>query len=447
MQKLYKDFKEKIDFIDKFLLLLIISIPFLLATSIFLADLISSIAGIIMIYIFFKKKNYFFEKIKAEIIFMIIFYLIIIVSLLLTEYFKNSFLASFFYFRYFLLSLSIYYLLMKYDFFIRIFSYSLIFTILIISIDGLIQYFFESNLFGYQLIGIHSIDRLSLKYITGFFNEEKKLGSYLVRFLPLVLAVIFWSNKKRNNIFAISLIMFIGLAIFLTSERTALFLFFIVSIAYFLISKTKLRFMLLLILLFILLFSLNPLLKNKFINFTMLQLQDDVRSKTWIYENKNKPSLFFYSAEHENLVYTSIKIFEENFLFGSGVKTFYHECQNLKKNKSKELLTAKRGNELVCSTHPHSTYFQLLSDVGIFGFLIIFIYLSYIIGTILKMLFKIEKEGRYFLSYYFVNIGMLINLFPLIPSGSFFNNWICLIITYLFGFWLFLKNKYLKENI
>ena len=73
MQELYKDFKEKIDFIDKFLLLLIISVPFLLATSIFLADLISSIAGIILIYIFFKKKNYFFKEIKTEIIFMVIF--------------------------------------------------------------------------------------------------------------------------------------------------------------------------------------------------------------------------------------------------------------------------------------------------------------------------------------------------------------------------------------
>ena len=439
MQKLYKDFKEKIDFIDKSLLLLIISIPFLLATSIFLADLISSIAGIVLIYIFFKKKNYFFEKIKAEIIFMVIFYLIIIVSLLLTEYFKNSFLASFFYFRYFLLSLSIYYLLMKYDFFIRIFSYSLIFTMLIILMDGFIQYFFESNLFGYQLIGIHSIDRLSLKYITGFFNEEKKLGSYLVRFLPLVLAVIFWSNKKRNNIFAISLIIFIGFAIFLTSERTALFIFFIVSIAYFLISKTKFKFMFLLILLFTLLFSLNPILKNKFITFTISQILDS--NETMVDENNNKPLFFFYSTEHENLIYTSIKIFEENFLFGSGVKTFYHECHNLKKNKSKELTQTKRGNKLLCSTHPHSTYFQILSDIGIFGFMLALYMLYYVILVYCKHLLKICKKNKINISYYFVNLGVFVNIFPLIPSGSIFNNWISLILFYILGFWLFLKKK------
>ena len=254
MQELYKDFKEKIDFIDKFLLLLIISVPFLLATSIFLADLASSIAGIFLIYIFFKKKNYFFKKIKTEIIFMVIFYLIILTSLLLTEFFKNSFLASFFYFRYFLLSLSIYYLLMKYDFFIRIFSYSLIFTTVIVLIDGFIQYFYGSNVFGYDITGAITNDPLSSKRITGFFDQEKKLGSYLVRFLPLLLAVIFWHNKRENDLFVISLFLFIGSAIFLTSERTALFIYFIISIAYYLISKRKLLFIFFLISIFTLLF-------------------------------------------------------------------------------------------------------------------------------------------------------------------------------------------------
>ena len=121
MYKIFKDFKEKIEFIDKFLLIFITLIPFLLTTSIFLADLFSTISGMILIYIFFKKKVYFFKIIKTEIILMIIFYLIILSSLIFTEYFKISFLASFFYFRYFLLSLSIFYLLNKYNFISMIF--------------------------------------------------------------------------------------------------------------------------------------------------------------------------------------------------------------------------------------------------------------------------------------------------------------------------------------
>ena len=439
MQKLHKDFKEKVDFIDKFLLLLIISIPFLLATSIFFADLISSAAGIILIYIFFKKKNYLFKEIKTEIIFMVIFYLIILTSLLLTEYFKNSFLASFFYFRYLLLSLSIYYLLKKYDFFIKIILYSLIFTMLIVLIDAFVQYFYGSNLFGYDSPKLYDTDLLSIKYVTGFFNEEKKLGSYLVRFLPLVLAVVFWHNKKRNNLLIISLILIIGSVIFLTSERTALFIFFIISIAHFLIFKNKFKFMFLLILTFMLLHFTNPLFSKKFVDFTITQIQGNAGNE--LDRNNSKPILRFYSTEHENLGYTAIKIFEENFLFGSGVKTFYHECHNLKKNKLKELDPTKRGNRLLCSTHPHSTYLQLLSDIGIFGFGLSLCLLYCVILIYFKHFIKICKNIEINISYYFVNLGVFISIFPLIPSGNIFNNWISLILFYTIGFWLFLKEK------
>ena len=444
MHKLYKDFKKKIEFIDKFLLLIIISIPILLATSIFLADLFSSIAGIILICIFLKKKKSFFKKIKTEIIFMVIFYLIILTSLLFTKYFENSFLASFFYFRYILLSLSIYYLLKKYNFCITIFLYSLVFTMLIVLIDSFIQYFYGSNLFGYDWPNRFTLH--PFKIITGFFNEEKKLGSYLVRFLPLTLALIFWNNKKRTNFFATSLVLITGSVVFFTSERTALFLFFITLITYFFTSKDKIKIISLSILIFTFLFSTHPQLKNKFISFTIDQIQD---LKTDTPNKKDRDILIrFYSVEHENLVYTAIKIFEKNYLIGSGAKTFYHECHNLKKNKLKELTPTKRGNKLICSTHPHSIYFQLLSDIGIFGFILALYVLYYVVLVYCKFFIKICKNDKINISYYFVNLGVLISIFPLIPSGSIFNNWISLILFYILGFWLFIKeSSYLKKIV
>ena len=438
MKKLYKDFKEKIDFIDKFLLILIISIPFLLATSIFFADLISSIAGIILIYIFFKKKNYLFKEIKTEIIFMVVFYLIILTSLLLTEYFKNSFLASFFYFRYILLSLSIYYLLKKYDFCITIFSFSLIFIMSIIMMDAFIQYFYGNNLFGYDWPGKNNI-KGSLKFITGFFDEEKKLGSYLVRFIPLTLAAIYWNNDKRKDFLACSFLLVAGSVIFLTSERTALLLFLITFIAYIFISKFKFRLLFLSILMFTFLFSTHSDLKNKFTRFTINQMQDNHDGK--LYKNNGQVSIRFYSAEHENLAYTSIKIFKKNFLFGSGVKTFYHACNNLKKNISSELVLNKRGNKIVCSTHPHSTYFQILSDIGIFGFMLALYLLYYVILVFYKFFIKICKNDKINISYYFINLGVLISIFPLVPSGNIFNNWISIVLFYIIGFWLFFKKN------
>ena len=444
MYKIFKDFKEKIEFIDKFLLIFITLIPFLLTTSIFLADLFSTISGMILIYIFFKKKFFFFKIIKTEIILMIIFYLIILSSLIFTEYFKISFLASFFYFRYFLLSLSIFYLLNKYNFISMIFFYSLIFTISIVLVDALIQYYYGNNLFGYDWPGrVYKVEP-NFKYITGFFNEEKKLGSYLVRFSPLILTMIYWHKRKENNFLSNMFLLFVGIIVFLTSERTALFLYFIVFAFYFLICTNKLKLISYFFLIFGLLFYLQPDLTYKYIKFTKNQIQGKYVEP----ESNAELKLRYYSYEHENLVYTSIKIFEENFLFGSGVKSFYHECTKLKNGKLKELTQNKRQNILLCSTHPHSTYFQILSDIGIFGVIFALYILFYISLTSCKIFIQIYKNNRINIPYYFINLGILVSIFPLIPSGNIFNNWISLILFYLLGFWLFLKKEiYSKEDI
>ena len=115
MEETINRFKKETESIDKFLVIFISLIPLMLAMSIFAADFFASLSGLILIIILFKKKNLqIFSSIKKEIIYFLFFYTIIIISLLLSNYKGQSFLASFFYFRYFLLSLSIFYLLKKY---------------------------------------------------------------------------------------------------------------------------------------------------------------------------------------------------------------------------------------------------------------------------------------------------------------------------------------------
>ena len=93
---------RKVELHDKFLVLFISLIPLSLAVSIFLADLLASLSGIILISIFlFKEKIEFFKEIKKEIIFFSIFYLIILVSLAISQYKEISFLPSFFYFNFY----------------------------------------------------------------------------------------------------------------------------------------------------------------------------------------------------------------------------------------------------------------------------------------------------------------------------------------------------------
>ena len=96
-----------------------------------------------------------------------------------------------------------------------------------------------------------------------------------------------------------------------------------------------------------------------------------------------------------------------------------------------------------CSTHPHNTYMQLLSEVGILGFLpVISIFLFSLYIIIIKVFSNILAKVNYYSDHYMIlQIIIFLNLFPFIPSGSFFNNWISIIYFIPIGFLLYTINK------
>ena len=436
MNKISKIFGNKIDLIDKFLMTFILFIPLSLAISIFAADFLTSAAGLILLFIFLRKDTNIFKKIKKEIIFFFIFYLIILISLLLTDYKKESFLPSFFYFRYFLLSLTIYYLLKKYDFFFKIFYYVILFSVGLVLLDSIIQFVFGVNLLGYEIISNRKGEMI---YLSSFFNEEKKLGSFLVRFLPLILSIIYFNKKKISLKVELIILSSIGIIVFLATERTALFLLLIIYFFYFLLSEKKLFFLSMAVIIFSLLFTFQEKITNKYIYFTMEQIGiiPLINPERPI----NVDIIRYYSYEHENLSYTGLKAFQNNFLFGTGVKSFYFYCRdNVKKYQYNN---NKRGNRLVCSTHPHNTYVQILSEIGIFGFVMIFFFFVNTLFINLKILLKRNKNNL-IKSYFFINMSIIINIMPLVPSGSFFNNWMSLMTFFSIGFLLFMRDN-IKE--
>ena len=163
-------------------------------------------------------------------------------------------------------------------------------------------------------------------------------------------------------------------------------------------------------------------------------------------KEKNKNEIVrYYSEEHENLSFTGLVIFKNNLIFGTGIKSFFQECTNLKQKENYynqdyfKSQQSKRNNRLVCSTHPHNTYIQILSEVGIFGFIIVLMIFIKTLLTNIKISLK-KNENRLHKVYFFINLSLLINLWPLVPSGSFFNNWMSLVIFFPLGFWLYVKN-------
>ena len=64
----------------------------------------------------------------------------------------------------------------------------------------------------------------------------------MVRFLPLIFSLLFLNKLKYSSIIEFSFLIFMGIVVYLSSERTALFLLFIFYIFYFLISNKKILF-------------------------------------------------------------------------------------------------------------------------------------------------------------------------------------------------------------
>ena len=129
-------------------------------------------------------------------------------------------------------------------------------------------------------------------------------------------------------------------------------------------------------------------------------------------------------------------MFLDKPLLGHGAKSFRILCDDFK------------NYENGCNMHPHNTYFQLLSEVGIIGFFYIFTFFIYIFFNIIKILLK-KNISNYDICKYSLLISMLLNTFPLVPTGSFFNNWLSVIYYIPIGFYLYLlayKKDILNSN-
>ena len=77
-----------------------------------------------------------------------------------------------------------------------------------------------------------------------------------------------------------------------------------------------------------------------------------------------------------------------------------------------------------CSTHPHNVILEFISELGSIGLIFIF-YKFYFI--IINYLFYLRKNKKKYdlsnISNMIFILSPLIIIFPILPSGSFFNNW------------------------
>ena len=142
---------------------------------------------------------------------------------------------------------------------------------------------------------------------------------------------------------------------------------------------------------------------------------------------------YLFSKEHENHYKSAFLMFKENKFLGIGPKLFRKNCSK------EEFLISNES----CSTHPHNTYVQLLAEVGFIGFLQVFTIFLLLIYISVKHIFLKINKNILLLTDFEISIlsCILITLWPFIPTGNFFGNWINVVYYLPVGFLLFFFNK------
>lgn len=407
---------------------LISLIPISLIFSIFVADLIISLTSIFFIFYCLVKKNYsIFNVIEFKI--FILFYFLLIVGSLNSDFTIYSLKKVLPYIRFGLFIILVKYLIKNDNKFLIFFLNSLLISVLILFI-GLI--------FQILSIGPFKISIWNNRY-SSFFFDELIMGSYLIKILPISMALLFMFKKKKLIYFTV---LVISVMILVSGERSAI-LSLIILLSFIFIFTNLINLKKKIIGIIILLFSisttffLNDNLKFRVIDKTLYQLRIIEPDRDYVeLKYSDKPEKytaiareeFFLPLKYYLLFNSGLKIFSDHILFGSGLKTFRILCKKdeyyLKKNylafKDKpddyyEGFTGVDG----CSTHPHNYYIQLLSETGLLTTLIVFFVFCLSIFNYFKT--NLFEKKIIFLSIF-------INLFPLITTGSFFNNFICILI-------------------
>ena len=412
--------KEKIIFYY-FPVILFSLIPFFLITGPFLSDLsVSLISLLFLIYCLNQKKFIYFKN--KYFYFFLIFWIYLILNSLINNFNFDSLKISFFYFRYGVFVVAIATFLDTDDKFVKYFFYCIFISFLALIIDGFYQYFSGENILGWS-----GSDRIS-----SFFGNENILGSYLSRLWPIFFGLSIFMFDKKSKLYFIFILVFIlsEVLIFLSGDRTAFFYINLSAIFVILFSKKLLKLRLItlvssLILLVIISF-LNPTAKERVLDLTLSQMNIINEKKQ---EDKENNKVYIFTKAHHELYLSAYKIFLDNKILGVGVKNFRKICKD-----SKYYINGRE----ICNSHPHNTYIQILTEIGIIGFLFLAIPLFYFLKYISEHLF-LKFKGKYYFNDFEICLmsGIAIYLWPITPTGNVFSNWlnILLIINLPFLIW------------
>ena len=331
-------------------------------------------------------KNFSFLKNKTIKYFLILYIYLIFNSLISIDYSEN-FLRNFGFLRIIILFVAFNYFYYQKFFFKKMFIlWSLI--ILIIIFDVFVEYFYGRNILGYNSSGYG-------QRIVSFFKDEPVVGSYLYGFF-FILIGFFLNQKKEYRYYTFFFIFLFFISILLTLERSTS-IKALIGIVFFILLykevnlKSKMLFFSFIFLMIFTFISNFPIAKHRYTNQIL-----------------NQKSVYF------ELYQSGFQVFSNNKIFGVGNKNYRIATCNQDKIVS---ASDQDKDKYICNTHPHQIYFEMLSEHGLIGTIIMLL-------IFYKLIFS--KISKTILEKNYLKIGALIYLtlvfLPIIPSGAFFGS-------------------------
>ena len=363
-------------------------------TGVFLPNLICGIFVCINLTFNFQNLKKLFLKYYIPSYCFVFFYVLILISSIFSNHVIHSLESSALYFTYLFYCLSLIILFTEKKEFRKLFFLCGILTCLFLSIDAIYELFNGSNILGFSSIEGR---------VAGLFGSRWLLGRYLIYILPVLIGIYYLEKDKLNNyknLFLITIILTCIVIIF-SGERAALLMFYIYLFLILIFFLNKLpKFKIFQFLLAIIFFITMPFLFSE----TSERIQDNVL----LYLTSND----YEKNQYLSMFVTSWRMFAENLLIGIGPNNFRYDC-------SDPIFYVSKWS---CSTHPHSTFFQLLAEVGILGFIIVYSVLSYFLYKSMILILSKSKSHKLF-GIYSLQCAIIIYLFPLMITGNFFLSW------------------------
>ena len=265
-------------------------------------------------------------------------------------------IKSFLFLRFLILYFVVRFLVSK-----EIIDYKLLFFVyglcaFFVSFDLIIQYTFGKNLFG--------MEGADGRRLSGVFGDEYIAGGFIQKFFIFLPYSVLFFSRITNRFFLHFLLLFIFaitlLGVLASGNRMPL-LFTIFTLSLIFIYEKKLRKLIgvssiIFLLIFSFLFKTNDRTYNHFNAFK----QKSFEFVSYFHESLSTSERVLPKNVYVKEFVSGILTWEQNKVFGGGVKSFFLNCESVEKDIKKVYIGS-------CNTHPHNYYLEIATSLGIIG--------------------------------------------------------------------------------